>query len=270
MKHISYLILIIFSIISLAICFIVDTKPRWNWISSIEATTKSSGYFVIKDGVNQEIILEWDKMKVLSSADREMMKKLSIIIVSAYRDIELKFLKEHSEIVKQIDFFKPFAYYFEGGIKSVNWGLVESKMEVALQNLALQDQSPFFDPSDLAIFVVIKKIDGTPLGFVQFIIRSEYSFGTVRLESMAILPEQRHRGFGKFLIGSIFKIIPNVDHIFLYTRPTNKIAADAYLSYGFYRSVDISNDPFVRQGYMKMEYLINRSNVLQRASREIN
>lgn len=266
MKNLSYAVLIGFSAALLA-DFVTNSQS--NWLASIEAMGHSTGHFVIKESKNQKMILQWDKMNIVSDAYRTKIKKLSDIIVSAYVPLELDFLRHHPGIVKTIDFFKPFSPYFAGGIKSVNWGLVTEKVEQALRTRALQEPSQFFDPSDIALFVVIKKIDGTPLGFVQFTIRSQYPFGTVQLESMAIIPEERHHGFGKLLVSSIFKIIPDVEHIFLYTRPTNELSLKAYLSYGFYRSTGVVNEPLVRQGYTKMEYSIYQSNILQQASQEI-
>lgn len=249
--------------------FLINSNDGGNWLASIGAMRTNMGHLVFKEQINREIIFEWDKMNIISNAYREMMKKLSDIIVSAYVPIEMAFLRKHPEIVNTIEFFKPFQWYFEGGAKNANWGLIEAKMVDELRKLATADQQPYFDESDVAIFVVFKESDGTPLGFVQFTICPDYPFGTVRLESMAIVPEKRHRGYGKLLISSIFKIIPNVDHIFLYTRSINEIAVKAYLSYGFQRSRNVENDPWVRQGYVKMEYAINRSAILQQASHHL-
>jgi len=269
MKRSTFVIGSLAVIVLSATYFLTDSNGGGNWLSSIGTTRRSTGHFVFNEHVNREIIFEWDRMNILSDTYREMMKKLSDTIVSAYVPIEMAFLRKYPEIATTIEFFKPFQFYFEGGINNANWGLIEAKMDEELRKLAREDQQPFFDESDAALFVVCKETDGTPMGFVQFNICSSYPFGTVRLARMAIVPEKRHRGYGKLLVSSIFNIIPHVDHIFLYTRPTNEIAVNAYLSYGFYRSSGVANDPLVQQGYVKMEYSINRSNILQRASRQL-
>ncbi|PKN03209.1 hypothetical protein CVU75_03390 [Candidatus Dependentiae bacterium HGW-Dependentiae-1] len=72
-----------------------------------------------------------------------------------------------------------------------------------------------------------------PLGYIQYIFRNTTPIGTITLDELAIIPSAQRRGIGKLLVSSLYTIIPQIERIELYVRPTNTTAQAAYLSYGF-------------------------------------
>jgi hypothetical protein len=74
---------------------------------------------------------------------------------------------------------------------------------------------------------------------------------------------------GKLLTGSLFKLLPEAQRIFLYTRPTNDVAQQAYRSYGFKVNEKPITDPIFAKGWLMFEYQADQSDILQKESQKL-
>ncbi|MFC1842614.1 GNAT family N-acetyltransferase, partial [Candidatus Dependentiae bacterium] len=131
-----------------------------------------------------------------------------------------------------------------------------------------------FSAEDMYIFVKLRNKETKKLlGFTTFLIKPEYPQNSVKDMSIGVIPEAQGRGLGKLLISSIFKIIPTVKRIFLFTRVTNDNAIGAYKAWGFTKDLHPIQDPnfmFKKEHWESLEYKVENSDKLQKTVEQFN
>lgn len=95
------------------------------------------------------------------------------------------------------------------------------------------------------------------LGAIQFFITPAFEEGSIKAALFGVLPEAQNRGLEKLLMSSIFKILPDINHIFLHTRSTNQRAIALYKEWGF---VEIAGK---LPNWTDLEYRVEQSKALQ-------
>ncbi len=220
--------------------------------------------------------MEWIKTDIQSPDYAAGMKSIADIASQAFATVELQFLREHPEAVKQDEYLKQYLPFFENGPEAVDWKLVESKIQSNLKQMHELDFSsygpdilkPFIN--DLYFFVVVKdQATKAPLGYINFSIAPGYAQGDIKVTGIGIKPSEQNRGLGKLLMSSIFNIAPDIKRIFLCTRITNKNALRAYRSWGFVPDLNPIEEPnfkMIREHWNYMEYKIENSDVLQKTA----
>lgn len=127
--------------------------------------------------------------------------------------------------------------------------------------------------SDTAIFINAKNQEtGAILGYVSFLMKSDYPQGTVKIMGLAVKPEYQNCGLAKLMVSSIFRIIPKIEHIFLCTRVTNANAIRAYQAWGFVKGMDPIQDPhytFNLNHWIFLEYKANAAQGVQKLAQEL-
>ena len=240
------------------------------------------GSFRARDKSGTPVILEWIKTDMASHEYEKAMKSVWDIACPTYTKVEVDFLRAHPEAVGTEDYFKAIEPLFKDGIQNVAWPLVEEKMQKILKQAFIFDVSAFDEDmkkkfSSAEHFFVSVKNENTDelLGFVSFLIIPEYADGDVKCIAFAVKPEEQNRGLGKLLMSSIFKILPDIQRIFLCTRTTNFIAQRAYNNWGFikYRVNSDINPVFEEHGYtfdlnhwIFMEYNVAQTDLLQKTA----
>jgi ribosomal protein S18 acetylase RimI-like enzyme len=228
------------------------------------------------DKYNNPIIIEWYTTSIISSQFAASMSSIWNIAREAYLPVEMQFLRAFPDVVFQEKYFESFKPLFEEGIHKVNWSTAETKMEAMLQSHFVFDPASFSDAmktmfaDDVCFFAVSKDIKGAIVGFVTFIVRSNYAVGDVKVMSLGVVPSHQNCGLGKLLMSSIFNIMPTVKRIFLCTRVTNEIALRAYANWGFAKDIDpVMDHPFNSLHWTFLEYKIERSDILQKVATEL-
>jgi len=213
-----------------------------SWIAHIREATvsKKSGQFSAVDKGGNPVTLEWHIFNLLSPECAQSMASVWEVAAQAYVPVEVQFLRAFPEVVGAEPYFKPFEPLFAHDVESVDWRQAQQVMQSLLKNSFVYDLTTL--PAevtaqfaqDLCVFVTVKDTQaGTLLGFMTFMIRPDYAFGTVKVYTAGVVPVAHNRGLGKLLMSSIFRIIPTVKHIFLCTRVTNENALRAYRAWGF-------------------------------------
>jgi len=241
------------------------------WLEYVkQAMAKNNlGKFLAKDKLGGSVILEWEKATVKEPGHSENMKGVCGVACKAYTEVEVRFLKKFPDVVEKEEYYKQFKPLFANGVEHVDWKLVEKEMYTRIKQLHEMDYSQF-SAEDIYFFVKVRdKETKKLLGFTIFLIKSEYSQNSVKDISIGLIPEAQGRGLGKLLISSIFKIIPSVKRIFLFTRITNDKAIGAYKAWGFTEDPSPLQDPnftFKKEHWISLEYKIENADKLQKAA----
>lgn len=272
MSSTSLIVIGLFLTIGLLIMFKHDRKTTNAWLKYVETTAavQPSGILTATDKTGTEILLEWKIMNARSTELLTTMKNLSEFMVRTWTPIEVDYLKAHPEEVMEKDHLKYFRPLFASGIEHVNWREVGSLMAQLIKSMIETDPKDFFGEHDVSIFVVAKdKATNEQLGFVQYLVKQEYPYGTVNLGNLAVEEKARNRGLGKLLASSIFKLLPKTERIFLYTRTTNEVAQKAYSAYGFKLSKKPITDQIFAKGWLMFEYDSKESDILQKTAHKL-
>lgn len=268
MKHINMLILIT-AAITLGSCIIfhfTHKKSSKEWLNYTESKI-ATGVFTAQDKTGASIDLEWNIMHARSQELLTTMKTLSNFMATTWAPIEVDYLKAHLDEVAEKEYLQIFRPLFAQGIEQVNWQNVNTTMYAVIKNMVETDPKDFFGKHDISIFVFAKdRTTHAFLGFIQYLVKGDYPYGTVNLGNLAVEQTARNRGLGKLLTSSIFMLLQETERIFLYTRPTNKTAQAAYKAYGFKTNETPIADPIFAHGWLMMEYTSKESDILQKES----
>ncbi len=207
-----------------------------DWILHVQKKifSNSEGQFRVKDNLENPILLEWEYISP-SEHFNQRIKSLSEILVHTYTQLELQFAKKYPEAVPNEFFLKSLAPFFQEGSGEINWVLIEEKIKnIFHQFFTSTDFSKYSNDNDIYLFVIAKdERTGNTQGVIQFLISPDYAYGTAKACYFGIMPKAQGQGLDKLLMGSVFKLLPDVTRIFLHTRSTNEEVINNYLSWGF-------------------------------------
>jgi len=268
-KYISFLLCIV--LVFCNICIVASEKMSEKKLLKKMGVNKS-GRFAAYDKLGAPVILEWEETNVQEPSHAKLMKEICDVACRAYADVEVRFLKNFPEVVEQEAQYAQFKPLFANGLDQVNWQEVEKQMHEQIKQIHNMDYSQL-SGDDVYFFVKVRdKETNILLGFTIFLIKPDYPYGDVKDISIAIEPDQTGRGLGKLLICSIFKLVPEVERIFLFTRVTNNYAIAAYQAWGFTEDKDPIQDPwytFKKEHWESLEYKVESSDVLQNAAESL-
>ena len=249
-----------------------------DWLTQVKEKTaaKQSGQFSAKDKFGLPVILEWKRTDITSPELAEFKKYICEIASQTLAPVEMEFLRRYPESVNQELFLKACAPFFENGPEAVNWEMVKEKIQSTIKQFYLTDLSSFgadiIKPLLDDIYFLVTVMDsetGKPLGFTMFSITPALPFGNIKVINIAIAQAEQNRELDKLLMSSIFKIIPNVERLFIFSRPTNDHAIKTYSSWGFAEDKHVVQDPNhkVNMDYtMLFEYRAERNEILQKTA----
>jgi len=248
----------------LAICWITVRKRVKD-----TKLSKKSGTFLAKDKFGTPVILEWERSTVKEPSHSKNMKEVCDVACKAYTEVEVRFLKEFPDVIKKEEYYAQFRPLFSKGIEYVDWKLIEKEMYKRIKQIHEMDYSNF-SIDDIYFFIRVKdKETKELLGFTTFLIKPEFPQNTVKDISIGVTPEAQGRGLGKLLMSSIFKILPTVNRIFLFTRVTNDKAIGVYKAWGFTENLHPIQDPnfvFKKEHWVSLEYKIESADTLQKTA----
>lgn len=262
-------------IMAISTCITIVSK---NYLEGIQMNKqvelKKSGQFLAKDKHGTSVVFEWSKTNIVSSDFAAAMKDAWEFARDAYTSVEMQFLKAFPDVVGKEPYFKPFESLFQNGFVNVDWKAAEVIMQSILQGHFVFDPAIFPEQikkmyeNDQAFLVVARDAKTEKsLGFITFIIRTNYAAGDVKVMSFAVDVAHQKRGLGKLLMSSIFRIVPDIKRIFLATRVTNDIALKAYGSWGFVKDdKPVLDHAFNLEHWTFMEYKTEQSDVLQKVA----
>ena len=252
-----------------------------DWLTFVKEKTaaKQSGQFSSKDKFGLPVILEWKKTDITSPELVEFKKCICEIASQTLAPIEMEFLRRYPESVNQELFLKACAPFFENGPEAVNWEMVKERIQSTIKQFYLTDLSSFgadiIKPllDDIYFLVTVKNSETEkPLGFTMFAITPALPFGNIKVINIAIAPAEQNRELDKLLMSSIFKIVPNVERLFIFSRPTNDHAIKTYSSWGFAEDKHVVQDPNhkVNMEYTRLfEYKTERNEALQKTAKTL-
>lgn len=207
-----------------------------NWLAHIkEQPAHKSGSLITHDAFGNPILLEWEKIDAQSLRLTEKIKSVSEMLAEIYTKMELEFARQYPEAIPNELFLKSLEPLFKDGIERVNWEIAQEQLKAFFQKFfTTTDFAQFSGADDIHIFVTAKdQKTGESLGLIQFLITSDYAFGTVKVAFFGVIPTAQARGLEKLLVSVIFKLITDTKRIFLHTRSTNITAINTYQSWGF-------------------------------------
>lgn len=238
---------------------------------------KQGGQFLAKDKLGTPVVVQWTKTTIMSPDFANAMKEMWPLARGAYTPVEMDFLKAFPEVVGTEPYFKPFEPLFQNGVANVDWLAAQTAMESILEGhfvfdpTQLSEQVVAMFANDSCFLVTVNDQEtGTPLGFITFLARANYTAGEVKVMSFAVQTTHQKRGLGKLLMSSIFKIAPKTKRIFLATRVTNNVALHAYSSWGFVTDKKpILDHAFNLKHWSFMDYKAEQCDVLQNIAQEL-
>lgn len=251
--------------------FVAQKKTSQAWLHyATKANSTKAGTFIATDKTSDAINLEWRIMNARSPELLATMKELGDFMAQNWTAVEVNYLRAHPEEVTQQEHLQAFRPLFERGIEQVDWQKVNVLMSSMIKSMVEIDPKDFFGEHDISIFVFAKDPSTNKLlGFIQYLVKQDYPYGTVNLGNLAVDETARNRGLGKLLTSTIFKLLPKTERIFLFTRPTNTTAQSAYKAYGFKISKQLITDPIFAHGWLMMEYKVHESAILQNAAKKL-
>lgn len=225
--------------------------------------SRDSGTFSAQDSNGNPIILQWQIIDGKSEQLTQSIKKVSDILIQTYTQQELEFARKHPEAVKDEHFLKSLASLFVGS--TIDWNIVESRIkDIFTQFFTTTDFAQFSKKDEKHIFVtVVDKSTGKIIGFIQFISGPEYSVGSIKAGMFGVISATHDHGLQELLMCSIFKIVPEIQRMFIHVRATNKKALALYHEWGFVPMGD-------QQGYwMNLEYNAQSNSKLQKIAQSL-
>ncbi len=213
----------------------INQTPSSNWITSLQekASEQSSGSFNAKDKHNNALVARWHILTTQSAHFVPAMNQIADLASQAFTSVEFDFLQAHPEAAGSERLYQSIAPLFQDTV-SIDWQAVKNSIYSLINQLYTKTDWAKFGGEDIYIFVTVHDQESdTLLGFITFFVRPTYPHGVCKVTAMGVIPPAQNRGLGKVLMGSIFKIIPEVERIFLCTRVTNSKALAAYRSWGF-------------------------------------
>ena len=267
----KYWIMVIASILALLAGTLFLTRKisqKNDWLKEVNKKTadKKTGQLLTQDKMGNPIVLDWEKIAVADPAFVAKMASLTDITVQAHTPANIELLKQHPEAATKAKEMRAFEPFFKQGVEKVDWKLVEEQMKSGGKKF-WKEEIGHYNQQDICWFVTAHdKNSDKPLGFVQFLLTASDPYGSIKVKKLMIYPESQHRGLGKLLISSIFKLMPFVNRIFLSVFCTNSQAQRAYTSYGFkvYTDKGKPAEPGTLDEYKThFEYLTNQTNTLQ-------
>ncbi len=225
---------------------------------------QNAGIFSTLDAKGSSIILHWERIDGKSAQLTQQIRDASDILVQTYASQELEFAHKHPAAVKDEHFLKSLAPLFESAL--IDWTIVESQInDIFKAFFTTTDFAQFCKDGETQIVVLaVDRTTGKMLGFIQFISSPDYPAGSVKAGMFGIAPETLDRGLHELLMGSIFKIVPDIQRLFIHVRTTNEMALALYHSWGF---APIAH----QQGYWTdLEYIIKDNTRLQTKAEFLN
>lgn len=206
------------------------------WITELQkkAQLEPRGSLQVKDKQGRALMLNWHLLATQSAAFMPCMNEIADLAAHAFTEVEYAFLKAYPQAVKTERLYQHLAPLFEKEMDEVDWKQVKKNIYDIIHRLYTSTDWSKFGIDDVYIFVTAREPNANRLtGFITFFIRPSYPFGTCKVTAMGVSEDEQGRGIGKLLMGSIFKIVPEVTRVFLSTRVTNARALAAYHTWGF-------------------------------------
>lgn len=240
-------------------------------------TVRSEGKLLAHDKQGVSVVIAWQKTTFFAPEFAAIMKEVWPIAREAYTPVEMAFLCAYPQVVGVEEYFKPFEPLFKDGVAAVDWAAAGQVMQDLLKTHFIFDPSTWA-PEVTAMFakdvfyVVTVKDQQTNklLGFRTLMQRANYPCGTIKGISLAIDQKYQRRGLATLLMGSIFRIIPDVKRTFMCTRVTNDKMQHACRVWGF--TIDeypILDHAFNQEHWMFLEYKANQVDTLQKVANEL-
>ncbi len=255
------------------------SREEWEksgWLTRVKEGTAAEGEFFAKDKLGHQVILEWKKTDITSSALVEFKKDICEIACEALAPVEAEFLRANPESVNHEVFLMGCASLLKHD--PVDWQSVKEKIASTIKQFYLIDLSSFgpdiIKPllNDVYFLGTVKNSKTEkPLGFIMCSITPELPFGDIKVINASVAPAEQHRELDKLLMSSIFKIIPDVKRLFTFLRPTNEVGIKTYSGWGFTQNENGFQDPNhkVNQEYLKLfEYKSEKNHILQKIALE--
>lgn len=247
-----------------------------SWLAHCKERAKkeSFGAFGAKDGARCPVLFEWILTDIQASDCVAVKKQVANLGCQSVVPVELAFLKARPDAVLSDGFLRACVPFFLKGLAEVDWSAVKNKIDEVLRQIYTVDIAQFGPEvvqklaQDLLLFITVKDIQTDDLiGFISCGITPASTFGDIKIITCAVSPEHVHRNVEKMLFAAIFKVIPDVQRLFMGTRPTNSRAIELYQSFGFTKDEAPAQDvnhQINLKNWVVLEYKADQSSELQK------
>lgn len=250
-----------------------DPKKNWLTYAKTASSTEESTTVVDKEGFS--FILEWQSTDILSPSLAAFKKDLSTLAAEKLSESELAFLKADPEAASSELFLGACKPFLEKGIENADWHAIQETIKASVKQFYFADLSKFGSDmikpllDDVYFCTTIRSQDAQePLGFLLFAVTPALPFGDVKVINFFLRENDPDLRAESILMGSIFKILPEVKRIFLFARPTDLSALKMYATMGFERDENPFQDSSHKinpQSYASLDYKSQNSKALQKA-----
>lgn len=219
------------------------------------------GIFSVQDKLNKPITLQWEKIKGKTKRLSEKINELAPLFISTYTLAETEFAKKMPQEVPQDFMLKSLAPLLEQGADTVDWKVFEQKVQTIVEQFfTTMDWSAHSDEEETHIFVVAQdQKTKENVAALQFLISPKFEKGSVKSGMFGIAQTAKNREIEQLLMSSIFRIVDEIERIFLHTRCTNQEAIARYKDWGF------TQQDGKLPNWIDFEYLSKECNTLQKS-----
>lgn len=224
----------------------------------------------------ENLIFECIRTDILSADIASFKASLADFAAEKLSESELVFLKTYPEAASTELFLRACHPLLATGTENADWHEVQQIIKNSIKQFYLADLSKFgpelIKPllNDVYFCATVRKADDKyPLGFLLFSITPALAFGEVKVINFFIKEENKNEAICNLFMGLIFKILPQVNRIFLFARPTDSSVIETYVAMGFKSTKNLPQDPnhVINHKYMiSLDYTTNDSKILQRAA----
>ncbi|MDP1836562.1 MAG: hypothetical protein Q8K75_11635 [Chlamydiales bacterium] len=246
------------------------------WLHFVKANVSNdNGVFRLD---NSDVILEWSMAGILS-AQLATFKTLTAELASQLlAPIETQFLRAHPEAASQELFLRSCAPLLEQGAEGVDWTQVENTIAGTIKQFYTMDLSKFgaevIKPllDDIYFMIAAKEeSSGQLLGFLMASITPALPTGSLKVINLVAPIE--HAYLNGALLSALFKIIPDLQRLFTFARPTNEADLRTLQFLGFSPDANPISDPVhkVNLSYLtQLEYKAADADILQKRALTLN
>lgn len=248
--------------VCLCITMLIQCNKEQVKINLERTKTMNNATIQAHDNNGKPVVIVWEKIITPSNRLNELVKEGSEVLVNTYGAMELEFARKHPETVADQMFLQPIAPLFKEGPDKVDWQQAQEQLFAHLHSFFTNtDFSQYTSSGEIQWFFFAKNLETNEvLGVMQVISSPQLEVGSVKVAFYGVAPVAHGCGIEKLLMSAIFKVVPEVERIFLHTRITNQTLLSMLSDWGF--------TPF--EGplpyWADREYLSAKSGVLQKAA----
>ena len=199
---------------------------------------------------HQKYLLEWSKVKLISDESSKKMASLAVLGVGGFLEVEMQFVASYPKAMEEDEKLANFI-----GLTGKD---LEENMKTRLAQIfhtntheLSEEMRELYSDTFYHIVTIREEASDDIQGFVTFMNGRPLIEGEYKITALAVDKSFRRKGLGKLLVSSLEKIGISPKKIILHTRPSNKVAIEAYKKWGFIEDIKSTQNsaPYFIEGH---------------------